>query len=393
MKIRMIIPVILLAFQAVCAGAIEIVSGPYIQNMTETGCDVLWRTDRPATAWVELAPDDGTHFYLSERPRIYSTDLGRAVVGTFHKVSLTGLKPGTSYRYRIFSEEVTDMQPYHVSFGGVASSKVYPVDPPCFRTVEKNKKDVEFVMINDIHGKNDVLSDLLANVKKDKTDFVLFNGDMVDFMDSEDRLFSSFIDTSVNMFAKEIPTYVSRGNHETRGAISKDYMKYFPNSNGKPYYSFKYGPCYFVVLDGGEDKPDSDIEYSGTSFFDDYRKEEAAWLRETVESEEFRNAPYRIAVIHVPTVDAGWHGPMHARQLFEPILNNAGIDLMLCGHLHSYSYHEPDGKDRRFPVLINSNQDAVVVNADTDKMKLKVLDRQGKLLHQFEYPVSHGKVN
>lgn len=367
------------------ACAIKIESGPYLQNMTETGCDILWSTDKPSTAWVELAPDDGTHFYSKERPRVYSVDLGRAVVGNFHKVSLTGLEPGTKYRYRIFSEEVLDMQPYHVKYGDMASSKVYPVEPPCFKTVEADKPEIEFVMINDIHGNNDVLNDLLANVRKGETDFILYNGDMINFMDREDRLFSGFIDTSVGKFAQEIPFYMSRGNHETRGAIAKDYMRYFPNPNGKPYYSFKYGPCYFVVLDGGEDKPDSDIEYSGTSFFDDYRRDEATWLKEVVESLEFKQSPFKVAVIHVPTVGAGWHGPIHAKELFEPILSQAGTDLMLCGHLHSYSYHQPDGTDRKFPVLINSNQDAVIVKVDSEQMTLNVVDRQGKIIHNFEY--------
>ena len=91
------------------------------------------------------------------------------------------------------------------------------------------------------------------------------------------------------------------------------------------------------MLDGGEDKPDSDIEYSGTSFFDDYRRDEATWLKEVVESPEFKQSPFKVAVIHVPTVGAGWHGPIHAKELFEPRLRQAGTDQMLCGQLHSYS--------------------------------------------------------
>lgn len=32
------------------ASALKILSGPYIQNVTETSCDILWRTDKPSTA-------------------------------------------------------------------------------------------------------------------------------------------------------------------------------------------------------------------------------------------------------------------------------------------------------------------------------------------------------
>ena len=381
-KILTIAAVLMLSQQA---SAIEIVSGPYIQNMTETSCDIFWRTDKPSTAWVELAPDDGTHFYYTERPRTYDTDLGRAVVGTFHKVSLKGLKPSTSYRYRIYSEEVVRQEPYHVDYGGIAASNVYSAEPPAFTTPSADKESIEFLVLNDIHEKNDVLTDLLADVKSDNTDFVLFNGDMVNFMDSEDQLFNGFIDTSVKCFASEIPFVMARGNHETRGAIAKDYMRYFPTPTGKPYYSFRSGPCYFIILDAGEDKPDSDIEYSGTSFFDDYRRDQAQWLSETIESDDFKNSPFRIVVMHVPMAGGEWHGQINAKERFLPILNNAGIDLMLCGHMHAYDYYEKGNDGANFPVLQNSNDESVRIKVDKNTLDMRVINRKGEVTHKFRY--------
>lgn len=366
--------------------AIQIIAGPYIQNMTENSCDIFWCTNKPATAWVELAPDDGTHFYFKERPRTYSTDLGRAVVDTYHRVTLKGLQPGTTYRYRIFSEEVLNQQPYHVDYGGVAAGNVYSVVPPKFTTPSADKKTADFLVVNDIHGHNDVLADLTAGVNHDNTDFVLFNGDMVDFMDTEEGLFKGFINTSVKSFASEIPFVMVRGNHETRGAIAKDFMRYFPTSTGQPYFSFRYGPCFFIMLDAGEDKPDSDVEYSGTSFFDDYRREQAEWLRQTLESEECEGAPFRFVVMHVPMAGAPWHGQVHAKECFLPLLNKAGIDLMLCGHMHCYDYFKKGHEGADFPVLQNSNVDAVRVKADSTALDVRVLDRKGTLLHHFRYP-------
>jgi hypothetical protein len=40
----------------------DIVRGPYVQCVTETGFTVVWSTEVDAVAWVEVAPDDGTHF-------------------------------------------------------------------------------------------------------------------------------------------------------------------------------------------------------------------------------------------------------------------------------------------------------------------------------------------
>lgn len=369
------------------ASALKILSGPYIQNVTETSCDILWRTDKPSTAWVELAPDDGTHFYYKERPRTYATDLGRALVGTMHRVTLKGLKPGTPYRYRVFSREVVDQQPYHVVYGDKAATDVFRGVPPRFTTLSSGKDTLEFLVLNDIHGQNDLLEDLLGNVGKDSTDFVLYNGDMVNFMDNEDGLFTGFIDTSVKRFASEKPFVMARGNHESRGGLAKDYMRYFPTPTGKPYYSFRRGPCFFIMLDAGEDKPDSDIEYSGTCFSDDYRKAQVQWLEETLQSDECREAPFRVVVMHIPLNNAEWHGQVHARECFLPLLNNAGIDLMLCAHMHCYAYYPNGNEGVGFPVLQNSNDESVRIKVDKNALDLQVLNRKGEALHKFRFDV------
>ena len=45
--------------------------GPYVQCVSETGFTVIWTTDVESVAWVEVAPDDGTHFYNKERTKFY----------------------------------------------------------------------------------------------------------------------------------------------------------------------------------------------------------------------------------------------------------------------------------------------------------------------------------
>ena len=61
---------IVLLFTAIAAGAqIKVSGGPYLQNVTKDSFTVIWTTTGPAVGWIEVAPDDGTHFYNSERPR------------------------------------------------------------------------------------------------------------------------------------------------------------------------------------------------------------------------------------------------------------------------------------------------------------------------------------
>lgn len=365
--------------------AVKIVYGPYLQMVSETEASIVWVTDKKSLSWVEIAPDDGMNFYAEQRPQFFETFLGRKVLGTVHKIKLTGLTKGTTYRYRIFSQEVMEEQDYQIFYGPIASTNVYTKAPLTFRTLDSSQGKVRFFMVNDIHGDNQLFNSLLKEVKKGETDFVLFNGDMVSHMDSEQQLFEGFVTSAVNKFASEIPFYMVRGNHESRGRFAQNYLEYFPTPTGMPYYTFKQGPVFFIIMDGGEDKPDNDIEYLGTGAFDAYREEEAAWLRKVVASQEFKTAPFKVVVIHVPPTQSTWHGPLHTKKMFVPILNEAGIDLMLCGHLHQHIYAEPGTEGCNFPLLINSNKQVLDVSADHKTLNIVVKDEAGNQVKTFTY--------
>ena len=144
----------------------------------------------------------------------------------------------------------------------------------------------------------------------------------------------------------------------------------------------------FVVLDSGEDKPDSDIEYGGTAAYDAYREAMAAWLKEAIQSEEFRSAPVKIALLHIPFAKGtGWYGNNELKRLLLPLLNESGVDVMLSGHNHRYSYLEKGDADNEFPILVNSNNDRVKVRATKEEIVMEVLDATGKLLHKHTVKV------
>lgn len=384
-KLLFLLFTFLLCLPAPAAERVQIIYGPYLQMMGEHEVSVVWVTNKKAQSWVEIAPDDKTNFYAEARPQFYETLFGRKMAGTLHRVKINGLEKGTTYRYRIFSREILEEHPYQIVYGSVASSDVYGRAPLTFTTLNQDKKEIRFSMLNDIHADNNILKNLLKEVKKGETDFVFFNGDMVSHLDSEKDLFEGFMNTSVNLFASEIPLYYCRGNHETRGVYANNYIRYFPTNTGMPYYSFRQGSVFFIVLDGGEDKPDNDIEYLGTAAFDLYREEQAAWLKQVTASEEFRSAPFKIVLMHVPPVQSTWHGPLHAKKTFVPILNEAGISLMLCGHLHSYHYAESGVDGCNFPILINSNKEVVNITAGQNHMSLEIKDEAGKMTKKFSY--------
>lgn len=367
---------LLLNLPAFAQEDIRITHAPYLQNLGESEVTIVWTANKPSIGWVELAPDDGSHFYRTERPKFFNAKNGIKLTSTVHSVHLTGLQPGTRYRYRVYSQEVVSHVGWRVTYGNVAATSVYGKQPLAFKTSDHNRQSVNFAMINDIHGKSDVLEKLVSHCDLKTTDMFLFNGDMVSIFNSEKEIFDGFMDKATELFASELPMYYTRGNHETRGSFATAFQDYFSPKQEHIYYMFRQGPVCFVILDSGEDKPDSDLEYAGITVYDQYRTEQAEWLAKVLESKEYKEAPFKVVVCHIPPF-GGWHGDQEVAEKFIPLLNKADVDIMLCGHLHRYVRNEPkDGV--RFPVIVNSNNTILKAEAQPGKLSIKILDLEGK---------------
>ena len=372
-------------FQVSFSQDFKITHGPYLQAMGKNEATIVWTTNEDAVSWVELAPGGSEHFYSQERPAFYQTKDGNKVVGKLHKITISGLTKGTEYRYRCFSKEVKSYDGQNkVSYGKIVATNVYRKKPLRFKTLDKTKEDVSFIVVNDIHSRVSDFQALCKDVAFENSDFVVFNGDMVSSMDDETSFFCGFMDDAVAMFAGEVPVVYSRGNHETRGAFNTRFSAYFPTSTDKLYYSFRQGQAFFIVLDSGEDKPDSDIEYSGLAQFDAYRTEQQEWLKTVVKSEDFLSAKYRIVIIHIPPVALDWHGTNEVKDKFLPVLNDKGISLMLCGHTHQYSY-EKSSEQHDFPILVNAANTMLDVKITSSGMLVKRSDLDNKELNKFSF--------
>ncbi len=362
---------------------IVIKHGPYLQNLKETEVTIVWVANKPSIGWVELAPDDNSHYYEQERPKYFNVTNGVKNTSLIHAVKLTGLTPGTKYRYRVYSQEVLEHQSWEIIYGRVAATSVYQVNPLTFRTNDRNKPETSFIMVNDIHGRSDDIPQMLKVAGYENTDMVIFNGDMVSQLTDEASLFSGFMDAAVTTFAKEIPMYYARGNHETRGSFATSFQHYFSPKEPNLYYLVRQGPVCFVMLDCGEDKPDSDIEYSGITDYDNYRTEQAIWLREAIKSKDYTEAKFRVVIIHMPPVTgrALWHGQKEVMEKFVPILNDAKVDVVLSGHTHRYANNQADS-NVKFPGVVNAHNTVLKGTAKNNQLELVIKSMDGKIIEQ-----------
>lgn len=372
---------------------IKIEKGPYLQAVGENEFTVCWRTNMNSVGWIEIAPADGTHFYKKVRPKYFDSTYGRKNIGRFHKVRITGLEPGKTYRYRVMQNSVLLDEDYtRIIYGEGFGSDILTHKPYQVTTLDPARKSVKFAVGNDFHEKDSVLCSVFANARRKGYDFVMFNGDMTTRMKNEDYIFDNYLQSASVLFASDIPLYMNRGNHENRGSFATHFMDLFPTLTGTPYYTFRQGPVFFLVIDSTEDKPDNDIRNLDIMCQDEYRAQELEWLKGVLASDEFKNAPVRIVFMHMPPDGrpGSWYGTQYLNDNFMPLLNEAGIDLMLSGHYHSYKFlpEGSDGYNNAFPIIIHD--DAVLLEAEADENGIKVVtyDSNQNPEHKHEFPVN-----
>ena len=363
--------------------------GPWLQQVDEHSFTVLWVSADPLLAWVEVAPDDGTAWNKSDRSRHYQVADGRRVADTFHEIRVSGLQPGTRYRYRIGGRSIkNDDDAYDIHYGSWQTAPSnWPFEPSwTVRTLDTKAPTCRFSMVNDIHFDKQSYAALLKDLPKADPDFVVLNGDIVSHCDS----FEAVADYYFSPVAKVVACYpfvIVRGNHETRGRAFQAISKITRTPTGRFYYTFRQGPVGFIVLDSGEDKPDSSVEYSGYADYDSYRQQELAWLEQAVNDPDFASAPQKVCLIHIATrrFPDAWHGQDWVAEHFTPILERAGVQLMLSGHHHMYIYVPAGTEGANFPIVVNNKCERLDFEADGTSFHLKMYDPEGKLTHELDF--------
>lgn len=351
---------------------------PYLQALSPNSVDVVFITANNAYSWVEYGMEQLTAKAHEERDGMVEAYL------RINRIHLHNLKPGTTYTYRVFSKEITSFKPYELTYGEEVSSAEFS-----FKTPEADSDSVSCLVFNDIHDRPHSFNDLLSLPDIKPYDFVFLNGDMFDYQEDEQQIIDHLLLPCTSLFASEKAFIMSRGNHETRGKFRREFKDYFSYPTGKYYYSFKQGPVYWVILDTGEDKPDEHPVYAGIVDFDAYRKEQAKWLMQVVAGDDFRNAPYRVVMMHIPPFHSGdWHGTLHCRELFDPIFASNKVDLVVSGHTHRYGVHPP-GDEHIYPIIIGGGpkegtRTMIHLHADDERLYIEMRRDDSEVVGEYE---------
>ena len=199
-------------------------------------------------------------------------------------------------------------------------------------------------------------------------DLLILNGDVPE---DSDRIknFDTIYEIVGRVTGGGIPVVFSRGNHDTRGIYAEQIAEYTPCENGNSFFTFRVGNIWGVVLDCGEDKPDSHCEYGHMVACSAFRKRETAFLERLAEatSGEFLadGVEHRIVVAHNPFTRR-YPEPFNIEEdtftYWAKILKEKiKPELMICGHIHKFSVDMPGGDKDAFgqpcPVVVGSQVD------------------------------------
>lgn len=180
-------------------------------------------------------------------------------------------------------------------------------------------------------------------------DLLILNGDIPNHS-GEISNFNSIYRIAHEITKGEIPVVFSRGNHDTRGIHAEEFTQYTPTDNGRPYYTFKLGSLWGMVLDCGEDKEDGHEEYGNTVCFHNYRLKETEFIKKKAAEGEYAapDIKHRIIICHIPFIKQNPE-PFNIeeelyRQWTQIICETVKPELMLFGHTHKCGIFEPKGE-------------------------------------------------
>jgi predicted phosphodiesterase len=243
---------------------------------------------------------------------------------------------------------------------------------------------VSFSLITDTHEDTERIRRLNQVIDWEETELLVHLGDAFDWIDTEEQLFRAWLRPTLAGLGTDKPLFFVRGNHEMRGPFSRRLRDYVPTPEGRFYYARDAGPVHLIVLDTGEDKADDTNVYAELNRTIPYRANELAWFKTHVATEaRVSEAPFRVILMHQP----GWGWLRDGSGPWVDTANEAGIDLVIAGHRHRFSYTPPGPDVEHLYHLLVLGQDQVArVDATAEELRVTVTGVDGEVVHRLSIP-------
>ncbi len=294
------------------------------------GYAVIWVTSFTGTGYIKYTYQGKSYTVYDEMAGIVKTNENIHVVKVPHEHILDNT-------YTVYSQVVSTNNATTLTYGTTISCG------PLKLNKYASEDEFNVLQLTDTHSYPDRAMKA-AKQFSTRPDLIAFTGDIATYSRNKDDIINNVFGLIGKVSRGQFPVVYCRGNHETRGRYAAMLRDYFPTETGEFYYDFEYGPFYGIVMDTGEDKVDSHVEYGDTVNFKEYLKNEKAWLSTLTPSSK----PFRMAIYHIPNL-----GNLNATGIsFVPQLNALGLHFGICGHYHSTSWKASGSYSLNFPQLI-----------------------------------------
>lgn len=321
--IAAVLGVLLLAFSAArtarpTQAEATLVWNPYLQQLTDTSVIILWATESGDGPLIRYSTDERYGSRAEGETRtIEELDM------RLHRVELTDLEPNTTYHYRI----------------SVDGEGLLPDEELSFQTAPPDGSDEPFTFLafGDYGSDNDPQRRMRDQMERESFQFIVTTGDNA-YPEGEYGEFDHHVFRVYDEIFPRVGLFPSLGNHDYLTDDAGPYLDLFElpenaarREDRERYYSFDYGNVHFAVLDSNR-----------IARGDEIVEPMADWLREDLEATDLR---WKIVVLHHPAYAAtARHNEEESeilRDVFVPIFEEYGVNMVLAGHDHNYQRSKP----------------------------------------------------
>jgi serine/threonine-protein phosphatase CPPED1 len=228
----------------------------------------------------------------------------------------------------------------------------------------------------------------VAAINRLRPAFVVVTGDLVEAPGNPEQIAEyKRIMAKVN----GIPVYSLPGNHDVGAVPTQETISAYTNQLGPTYYSFRHNGLVGIVLDSNLIKAPDKVRA--------LRDRQEHWLKRELQRARDEGAAHIVVFQHhswflesADEKDQYFNLPLESRKQYLPMLRDAGVKHVFCGHLHRNLIARdgdlevvttaPVGK----PLGENSKSGLRVVFVRGDRLEHRFYDF-GELPHKIILPV------
>ena len=288
-------------------------------DSAESSRNVSWQADsilRPSHLELACLPDGDT-ISVDAYGEVFRSRSGQAA---YYVARLRRLCPNSIYTYRVVTNEKAS--PWYF-----------------FRTYNEQRSSFSFLYVGDVQdtiggAANRFLREAFS--RHPQSEFLVWGGDLTE-RPIDKHWAETFRD--VDSLCQAMPLLNVTGNHDYLKGVPVKLERRFPlvfsyfldsMVDDNQVFTLCYGPAQFFLLDSNRELP--------------YLLTQRRWLKEQLSKSSAR---WKIVILHHPLFSVKGNNNLIQRWVFNDLIEEYGVDLVLQGHEHAYARmtrHNDEGK-------------------------------------------------